>query len=146
MQKRALVSAALMIVILVGASGCGGGPSEEVKLGGIDTTEMLQGLMDRTARTLASVRDLNSAKAAVAPLKAINDDFDDLIYHAPKLSEKGRGELAKEAQKAMPSLQDAVRRINESPAMSDILGPEMNAMFEKLGMLATGNAGVAPEE
>ena len=28
----------------------------------------------------------------------INDDFDDLIYHVPKLSDKGRADLAKEAR------------------------------------------------
>ena len=139
MQKRVLVPVVLMIAILAGAIGCSKGPSEEVKLGGIDLAEMLQGLLDRTGRTLASVRDMQSAKAAVAPLQAINDDFDDMIYHAPKLSDKGREELADEAWKAMPSLQDAVRRINESPAMSDILGAQMNAMFEKLGTLAPGN-------
>ena len=110
MPKRVLVTTVLMIAIGACFGGCSSGPSEEVKLGGIDTTEMLQGLLDRTARTLASVRDLNSAKAAVAPLKAINDDYDDMLYHVPKLSDKGRGELAKEAQKAMPSLQGAVRQ------------------------------------
>ena len=103
--------------------------------------EMLQGLLDRTSRTLSSVRDMKSAKAAAVDLRAINDDFDDMIYHVPKLSYAGQEELAKKAQKSMPMLQQAVRHINESPAMSEILGAEMNAMFDKLGVLATGNAG-----
>jgi hypothetical protein len=141
MSKRVLVIAVLMIAILACTSGCSSKSSEEVKLGGIDLTEMLQGLLDRTSRTLSSVRDMKSAKAAAVDLRAINDDFDDMIYHVPKLSYAGQEELGKKAQKSMPMLQQAVRHINESPAMSEILGAEMNAMFDKLGVLATGNAG-----
>jgi hypothetical protein len=139
MRKRTLVLTLILTASLL-AAGCGGGSSEEVKLGGIDTTEMLQGLLDRTARTLATVYDIHSAEAAVAPLRAINDDYDDLLYHVPKLSPKGRQELAKKAQGAMPSLSQAVSRINQIEQLAEILGPQMNPMLEKLAQLA-----VAPE-
>lgn len=134
---------ALILILTAGllAAGCSSGPSEEVKLGGIDTTEMLQGLLDRTARTLATVYDIQSAEAAVGPLQAINDDYDDLLYHVDKLSPKGRQELAKKAQTAMPSMSQAVSRINQIEQLADILGPQMNPMLEKLAQLA-----VAPEQ
>lgn len=132
---------ALTLLVALTLAGCGGGPSEEVKLGGIDTTEMLQGLLDRTARTLGTVYDIQSAEAAVAPLKAINDDYDDLLYHVDKLSPKGRQELAKKAQNSLPSMQQAVGRINQIEALAGILGPQMNPMLEKLTKLA-----VAPEQ
>lgn len=146
MSKRALLTTVLLIVTLGCLSGCSSAPSEEVKLGGIALTDILQGLLDRTSRALSSVYDMNSAEAAAVDLKAINDDYDDLIYHTPKLSYEGQDELASKAQKAMPMLQETVRRINESPAMSKVLGPEMNAMFEKLGILATGSAESVPQD
>jgi len=145
MSKRVLVTAVLLIVALACSIGCSSKPSEEVKLGGIALTDILQGLLDRTGRALSSVYDMNSAEAAKMDLQAINDDYDDLIYHAPKLSYEGQDELAKKARKAMPTLQHTVRNINESPAMSEVLGPEMNAMFEKLGMLAAASY-TQPEE
>lgn len=141
MRKRFLVPTLILMAALFIAGCGGGGSSEEVKLGGIDTTEMLQGLLDRTGRTLATVYDIQSAEAAVAPLRAINDDYDDLLYHVDKLSPKGRQELAKKAHSAMPSLDGAVSRINSIPALAEILGPEMNPMLEKLTQLA-----VAPEQ
>jgi hypothetical protein len=136
MRNRALVSILALTVLVAAAGGCGGKSSEEVKLGGIDTTEMLQGLLDRTARALGGVRDMPSAEAAAKQLGMINDDYDDLLYHVDKLSPKGREELAKKAQKSLPQLQSAVSQINSNGVLAEILGAEMNAMLEKLGRLA----------
>jgi hypothetical protein len=135
-RELALVTILVVLAACVAAAGCSKKSSEEVKLGGIDTTEMLQGLLDRTARTLGGVRDMASAEAAAKKLRGINDDFDDLLYHVPKLSPKGRQELAKKAQKSMPQLQTAVSQINSNRAMAEVLGPEMGVMLEKLTQLA----------
>jgi hypothetical protein len=128
--------ALLALALLAGLSSCGGSSnSEEMELGGINTGDMLDGLLDRTMRALNSVNSMQSAEAAVPVLDAINDDFDDLIYHVPKLSENGRAEMAAKAKKALPQIQDMAARINDMPGLSGILGPSMNTMVEKITLL-----------
>ena len=136
MIPRRIMSALLALILLAGLSGCGGSSnSEEMELGGINTGDMLDGLLDRTMRALNSVNSMQSAQAAVPVLDAINDDFDDLIYHVPKLSENGRAEMAAKAKKSLPQIQDMAARINDMPGLSGVLGPSMNAMVEKITLL-----------
>jgi hypothetical protein len=136
MRKFTLATVLLVLAALAAVPGCSKKTSEEVKLGGIDTTEVLQGLLDRTARTLGGVRDMASAEKAAGQLKMINDDYDDLLYHVDKLSPKGRGQLAGKARNALPEIQAAADRINASGPLADLLGPQMGAMLEKLTQLA----------
>lgn len=126
----------LLLVLLACLAGCGGGGnSQEMELGGINSGDMLDGLLNRTFRALGNVNSIQTAEAAVPKLKAINDDFDDLIYHIPKLSEKGRAEMSVKAKKALPKIQDLARRINGMPGLSKVLGPSMKDMVEKLTLL-----------
>jgi len=141
MRKHALVPIFVLAAVLAAGQGCGRTSNEEVKVGGIDLTEMLQGLLDRTSRALGGVQGIDSAKAAVPELRLINEDYDDMLYHVDKLSPKGREELAKKARLALPGLQDVAWRINDNPSLSEVLGGEMNAMLEKLTQLAA-----APEQ
>ena len=129
------IPAAVFLLLVLFLAGCGGGNSPEMELGGINTGDYLDGLLSRTFRALGGINSMESAEAAVPVLKAINDDYDDLIYHLPKLSEKGRADMSKKAQKALPEIQDMAQRINGTPGLSAILGPSMDAMVEKIGLL-----------
>lgn len=135
MKSCQRIQAAIFLLVVFILAGCGGGNSPNMELGGINTGDMLDGLLARTFRALGSVDSMQSAEAAVPQLTAINDDFDDLIYHVPKMSEEGRSELSKKAKKALPEIQDMAQRINDMPGLNNILGPSMNAMVEKLGLL-----------
>ena len=135
MKLRHGIPAAVFLLAVLFLAGCGGGNSQNMELGGINTGDMLDGLLARTYRALGSVNSMQSAEAAAPQLKAINDDFDDLIYHVPKLSEDGRAEMSKKAKKALPEIQDMARRINDMQGLSDILGPSMDAMVDKLSQL-----------
>jgi len=129
------IPAAAFLLAALFLAGCGGGNSPNMELGGINTGDMLDGLLARTYRALGSVNSMQSAEAAVPQLQAINDDFDDLIYHIPKLSDDGRTEMSKKAKRAMPEIQDMARRINDMQGLSDILGPSLDTMVDKLGQL-----------
>lgn len=135
MKLRHGIPAAVFLLAVLFLAGCGGGNSQNMELGGINTGDMLDGLLARTYRALGSVNSMQSAEAAAPQLKAINDDFDDLIYHVPKLSEDGRAEMSKKAKRALPEIQDMARRINDMQGLSDILGPSMDAMVDKLSQL-----------
>jgi hypothetical protein len=135
MKFRHGIPAAVFLLAALFLAGCGGGNSPNMELGGINTGDMLDGLLARTFRALGNVNSMQSAEAAVPELQAINDDFDDLIYHIPKLSEDGRTEMSKKAKKAMPEIQDMARRINDMQGLSDILGPSLDTMVDKLGQL-----------
>jgi len=135
MKLSHVIPAAVLLLLILSVAGCGGGNSPEMELGGINTGDYLDGLLSRTFRALNSINSMESAEAAVPQLKAINDDYDDLIYHLPKLSDKGRADMSKKARKALPEIQDMARRINDTPGLSGILGPSMDSMVEKIGLL-----------
>jgi hypothetical protein len=123
-------------LVLLLFAGCGGSkPSEDVKLGGIALTEVLDGLMNRATRTLSGINGLTAAEAAVPQLRAINDDFEDLRFHAPKLPEAGQTELAKRARHHYPQLEAMVGAVQRSPALASLLGAEMDRMLAHLSML-----------
>jgi len=135
MHRPRTVRFAVLLAIFV-LAGCGSGkPSEEVKLGGIALTEVLDGLMIRAERALGGITGLESAQATAPTLREINDDFEDLMFHAPKLGPAGQDELAKRARKHQPQLQAMTRAVNESPALGEILGAEMNKMYQELSWL-----------
>ena len=90
MRSCMRISAAMCLLAVFWLAGCGGGNNANMELGGINTGDMLDGLLARTSKTLGSVNSMQSAEAAVPQLEAINDYFDDLIYHIPKLSQEGR--------------------------------------------------------
>ena len=129
------IFATILLLAVAILAGCGGSNSEDMELGGINTGDMLDGLLARTFKALGGINSMESAEKAAPQLKAINDDFDDLIYHIPKLSEKGRSDLSKKAKNALPEIQDMARRINDMPGLNDILGKSMNDMVEKLSLL-----------
>ena len=129
------IPAAVILLLVLSLAGCGGGNSPEMELGGINTGDVLDGLLARTFRTLGGVNSMQSAEAAVPQLEAINDDFDDLIFHVPNLSEKGRENMSKKARKALPEIQNMANRINDTPGLGSVLGPSMDTMVDKLGQL-----------
>jgi len=135
MKLSHVFPAAVFLLLIIAVAGCGGGNSPEMELGGINTGDYLDGLLDRTFRALGGINSMESAEAAVPLLKAINDDYDDLIYHIPKLSEKGRTDMSKKARKALPEIQNTAQRIKDTPGLSAILGPSMDSMVEKIGLL-----------
>lgn len=135
MKSSLGIFAAVLILAVAILAGCGGSNSEDMELGGINTGDMLDGLLARTFKALGGINSMESAQKAAPKLKAINDDFDDLIYHIPKLSEKGRADLSKKAKRALPEIQDTARRINDMPGLKDILGKSMDDMVEKLSLL-----------
>lgn len=128
--------AAVFAVSAVVLAGCGGSkPSEDVKLGGIALTDVLDGLLTRANRALGGIQSLETAQAAVPELHVVNDDFVDLRFHAPKLSPAGQDELAKRARQHQPELHGMVRAVQESPALAEIMGTEMEEMLGHLSWL-----------
>lgn len=134
MSRRLLVPCALCLLMLVQA-GCASKPSEDVRLGGIALTDVLDGLVKRANRVLSTINGLEAADAAVPELKAINDDFEDLRFHAPKLSAKGQDELAKRAKKYYNDINGMTAAVLDSPALATRIGGEMEAMLGHLTAL-----------
>ena len=135
-MKRNLHARLTVLALVLLVAGCGGNkPSEDVKLGGIALTDVLDGLMVRTKQALAGIRSMETAQASVPRLVEINDDFEDLRYHAPKLSPAGQDELAKSARKHQPEVVAMVRAVRDSPALYDIMGEEMEKMLGQLNWL-----------
>ena len=136
-----LSSSAVIVLLILSAAmvvvpGCGGGgPDPTMELGGINTGEVLQGLLARTQRAMSQVNSIDAAKRAKTELLRINEDYDDLLYHIPNLSDEGRAALAKQSSRALPEMQAMVNQIHEMPALDDILGVTLDEMVAKLEMV-----------
>ena len=132
-MKRILLIVALVTLGLM-LTGCGSKVSH-LETGGINATDMLNNLMDKTNRILSDVVNVESAKAALPQLEAVNDGYDRLIDEVDGLSPAGRNEISEQAAKAMPGLKGNARRMNSKAGIEDIIGPEMNKMVTKLSKL-----------
>jgi len=133
-KNRAAVALVIMVALagLLVVGGCGSESRPDMKLGGIDLGQMLDGLMMRTQRTLGSVQDEATARTAAKELKVINGDLDDLVFHAPKLSSEALIELKKQTTDYLVQLEQASGYVETNPGLQDILGPELTAMTGKL--------------
>jgi len=122
-----------MSALTLGA--CSSEPDPSTELGGINMGEALNGILARTQQIMSNVNSTESAKKANKELIRVSQDYDDLLYHVPQMSEEGRVALAKQAQRALPELQELARQINDMPALADIMGETLNEMAEKLAMV-----------
>ena len=120
--------------------GCGGSPSYNDSMvasegAGINMGEALAGLIARTQQTMSKVGDISSAEQAQPELHRISQDFDDLLYHVPRLSEQGRFDISKQARQFLPQMQDMASRVHEVPALYDVIGKDLDEIAEKLGQI-----------
>ena len=125
---------ALVLALALLLAGCGSKTSE-LETGGINAVDLLNQLMSKTTRIVGGVTGVKAAEAALPELEQVNEDFDQLIDEAEKLSPGARGELAEEAARFMPGLKDNARRMNTMKGVDEILGPVMNEMVGKLAQL-----------
>ena len=116
---------------------CSSKPDPEVEIAGIPLTEVLAGIVQRTNLVMGDIHGIESAKAAREELARLNTDYDDLLYHAARLSPAGRAKLAERAAGYLPELKRIATAIQESPALKPILGAEVQAMLEKHRNLAS---------
>ena len=135
-RMRSAISVGLLLAGLL-LVGCGSTSNPHMELGGIDLGEVLDGLMSRTEKALASVKDQPTAAAASKELDLISQDFDDLAYHVPKLPVDGQIALTKKVSANLGTMEEMARMVNASPALRDILGGQMNVLVEKMkGLMA----------
>ncbi len=127
----------MMVVLLtlgLLTTGCGSKVSH-LETGGINATDLLNNLLDKTNRILSDVVNVETAKAALPQLEDVNEGYDRLIDEMGDLSPAARNEISEQAAKAMPGLKGNARRMNSKQGIEDILGPEMNKMVAKLAKL-----------
>lgn len=134
--NQSAVPLLLVLLLVVPLTGCGGSGSQKaMELGGINTGEVLQGLLTRTRRAMSQVTNVDSAQQAKVDLIRINEDYDDLLFHIPKLSDEGRAALAKESARALPEMQAMVNRVHEMPALDEVLGATLDQMLAKMAQV-----------
>lgn len=131
-MRRAPVFCCLVVLTML--AGCASAPKEEVKLGGIALTQVLDGLANRTDQMLKGLQQGGSAADAVDEARDINDGYDDLIYHAWKLPPDGQKELAKRAGRQLPTVDNLAYMLEGSQLEATLL-PEIEAMADKVKVL-----------
>jgi hypothetical protein len=137
-MSRTLVTIALLSLLLV-LVGCGGKRyHESLQMPNFNYGELLDGQMERAQKALAGVRDMPSAEAAARRLGEVNQDLDDLVYNAPRLSPEGQIELGKLATGHLATVQQLAQEMNSNPVLEEVFGAELKTMIGHLQALATG--------
>ncbi len=132
-RKQIIISVAILTLVLAG-SGCGSKVSH-LETGGINATDLLNNLQDKTTRILSNVYNVEAAKAALPQLEAVNEGYDKLIDEVDDLSPAARTEISEQAARAMPGLKENARRMNSKSGIDEIIGAELNKMVTKLSRL-----------
>jgi hypothetical protein len=133
------------LLILLAAVGCGGKSyAPSLQLADFNLGEVLDGHLRRVEQSMSRVRGLDSAEAAAQEIHYVNQDLADLVYNAPRLSGAGQAELAKLAAGHLGRMQRLSSEVNESPALAEILGPELEQTVVYLQVMASGRYEDAP--
>ena len=131
-MRRTLAVCLLAVAAVLAA--CASTPRQEVEVGGIALTEVLDGRAVRTNQTLKNLQAGGSAADALQELRSINDGYDDLIFHAWKLPPSGQKELADRAGRQLPDVERLAFAVDGTPLEATLL-PELEAMADKVKVL-----------
>ena len=133
----------LLAVIVVG---CGGPKYDEsLQMPNFNYGEVLDGHMRRAEQAMMSVRDMASAQAAADQLHLINQDLDDVVFNAPRLTEDGQIALGQIAAGHLVEVQRLKADIDRSPVLADVFGVELETMMGYLQTMASGKFEEGPE-
>ena len=140
---RVIPQLLLLAVIVVG---CGGPKYDEsLQMPNFNYGEVLDGHMRRAEQAMMSVRDLPSAEAAANQLHLINQDLDDVVYNAPRMSEDGQIALGVIAADHLVEVKRLKANIDQSPVLADVFGEELETMMAYLQTMASGTFEEGPE-
>ena len=134
MKTRLTMITFFAFVALVGMTGCGGNEPHELERGGLNASDLMTSLLDRTMTTLGSVTSVQSAEAALPAFEEITDEFEMLIDTKGDLSEEAQADLSAQAARAMPGLKDNWRRVNMQ-SYGAVLRPVMDQLMGNLTQL-----------
>jgi hypothetical protein len=139
-MRRPLTVPLLTLAAFLLLAGCGG-KSYDAALQGANVNygEVLDGFMKRAQQAMSQVRDMPSAQAAADELTLINQDLDDLVYNAPRLSQEGQIELGKLAADHLTEVQQLKGQIDRSPALADVFDTQLSTMMGYLQTMVSGN-------
>jgi len=134
---RVIPQLLLLAVIVVG---CGGPKYDEsLQMPNFNYGEVLDGHMRRAEQAMMSVRDLPSAEAAANQLHLINQDLDDVVYNAPRMSEDGQIALGVIAAQHLVEVQRLKADIDRNPTLARVFDVELETMMAYLQTMASGN-------
>ena len=144
MHRFRVIPQVLLLALLV--VGCGGPEYDEsLQMPNFNYGEVLDGHMRRAEQAMMSVRDMASAQAAADQLHLINQDLDDVVFNAPRLTEDGQIALGQIAAGHLVEVQRLKADIDRSPALADVFGVELETMMGYLQTMASGKFEEGPE-
>ena len=111
---------------------------ESMQLDVFNLGEVLDGHMRRAEQVMATVRDLESARAAAREIGFVKRDLADLVYNASRLSPEGRIELGELAARHAAELERLTFEIDRSPVLAEVFGPDLEEMMGYLTVMASG--------
>ena len=101
----------------------------------LGTTAEATKLIGDTVKSLGSITDLESAKAALPALKNLDGDFGQLVQKVKEMSPEQKDKLVGVVSKAMPQLESVGDRITSLPGVGDVVGPTLNSILSKVKSL-----------
>jgi hypothetical protein len=118
------------------ASGLGGLELPDLsKLPGLEGAPDLKALFGSMADALGKVKDVDTAKAAVPELEAMDKQLDSVSSGFSALPEAVRGKLSEAVVGMLPDLQGTIDKVLAIPGVGEILKPIIDQVLAKLTKL-----------
>jgi hypothetical protein len=138
----ALVVVALLLVLprLLGGDG---GPSEravtsavhDLKVGGIDLGDEVEGLFDDLGKSLRSIDDVASARAALPGLQASQNDLGSIERAARSLSRESQAHLGKMIDSSLATVGKTAETLLDDGAIGPVVKPALDDIMNRLSAL-----------
>lgn len=135
MKMRAMVTLAVVVLMLTMVGACGKG-DKALDVAGLNLGKDLTSKLGDLTKMLGGITDLDSAKAALPKLDEMTGGLDDIAAKAGNLSAESKEAFAGMVNKALPALEGAVSKLMEMPGVGDTLKPALDPIMAKIkGML-----------
>ncbi len=139
-MHRLLSTTLCILAVSLLMTGCGGKKYDASLQGeNVNYGEVLDGFMKRAETAVMQVQDMPSARKAADTIGLVNQNLDDLVYNAPRLSEQGQIELGRIAAEHLTEVQRLKRDIDRNPVLAEVFEQDLTDMIGQLTKLVSGN-------
>ena len=101
----------------------------------LGTTAEASKLIGNAVKSLGSIKDLESAKAALPALKNVDLDLGKLVTKVKDMSPEQQAQLTSVVSKAMPQLEGAMSKVTSLPGVGAVVGPTLESLQNKFKSL-----------
>jgi hypothetical protein len=97
----------------------------------LGTTTEVTKLISNAVKSLGSITDIESARAALPALQDVDIDLGKIVQNVKDMAPEAKSKLTGVVSKAMPQLEAAIAKVSSLSGVGEIVGPTLKSLQDK---------------